>query len=70
MFLYVCNPSFMFHTRCLDEFCLSVSKRQVMKVYHAMNSLLANFFQEFVLGLDLFCNSTSGYEFSDLRLLS
>ena len=35
-----------------------------------MNSLLANFFQEFVLGLDLFCNSTSGYEFSDLRLLS
>ena len=27
-------------------------------------------FQEFMLGLDLFCNSTSGYEFSDLRLLS
>ena len=27
-------------------------------------------FQEFVLGLDLFCNPTSGYEFSDLRLLS
>ena len=27
-------------------------------------------FQEFVLGLDLFCNSTSDYEFSDLRLLS
>ena len=27
-------------------------------------------FQEFMLGLDLFCTSTSGYEFSDLRLLS
>ena len=27
-------------------------------------------FQEFVGGLDLFCNTTSGYEFSDLRLLS
>ena len=26
MFLYVCNPSFLFHTRCLDEFCLSVSE--------------------------------------------
>ena len=27
-------------------------------------------FQEVVLGLDLFCNTTSGYELSDLRLLS
>ena len=27
-------------------------------------------FQEFVVGLDLLCNTTSGYEFSDLRLLS
>ena len=27
-------------------------------------------FQEFMLGLDLFCKSTSGYKFSDLRLLS
>ena len=27
-------------------------------------------FREFVLGLDLFCNSISDYEFSDLRLLS
>ena len=26
-------------------------------------------FQEFVVGFDLFCNPTSGYEFSDLRLL-
>ena len=27
-------------------------------------------FQDFMLGLDLFCNSTSDYEFSGLRLLS
>ena len=27
-------------------------------------------FQEFTLVLDLFCNTTNGYEFSDLRLLS
>ena len=27
-------------------------------------------FQELVVGIDLFCNNTSGYEFSDLKLLS
>ena len=27
-------------------------------------------FQEFVIRIDLFCNTTSGYEFSDLRFLS
>ena len=27
-------------------------------------------FQEFIVGIDLFCNTTSDYEFSDLRLLS
>ena len=27
-------------------------------------------FQEFVVWIDLFCNTTSGYKFSDLRLLS
>ena len=27
-------------------------------------------FQEFVVGIDLLCNTTSGYEFSDLRLFS
>ena len=27
-------------------------------------------FQEFVVGIDFLCNTTSGYEFSDLRLLS
>ena len=50
--------------------CLSVSERQVVKVYHAMNSLLCKVFQEFVVGIDLFCNTTSGYKLSNLRLLS
>ena len=45
MFLYVCNLYFYFTLRCLDEFCLSVSERQVVKVYHAMNSLLATVFK-------------------------
>ena len=27
-------------------------------------------FQEFLVGIDLFCNTTSGYELSNLRLLS
>ena len=27
-------------------------------------------FQEFVLGIDLFCYTTSGYKFGDLKLLS
>ena len=27
-------------------------------------------FQEFVVGIDLVCNTTSGYKLSDLRLLS
>ena len=36
---------FMFHTCCLDEFCLSVLKRQVVKVYYAMNFLLKKIFK-------------------------
>ena len=36
--------------------------------WHELSS--CKVFQEFMLGLDLFCNSPSGYEFSDLRLLS
>ena len=27
-------------------------------------------FQEFIVGIDLLCNTTSGYKFSDLKLLS
>ena len=36
--------------------------------FHELSS--CKVFQEFMLGLDLFCNSTSGYAFSDLKLLS
>ena len=36
---------FMFHTWYLDEFCLSVSEKKVVKVYHAVNSFLAKFFK-------------------------
>ena len=36
--------------------------------WHELSSCKVS--QEFVLGLDLFCNITSDYEFSDLRLLS
>ena len=35
---------------------------------HELSS--CKFFEEFMLGLDLFCNSTSGYEFCVLKLLS
>ena len=36
--------------------------------YHELSS--CKVFQEFVVGIDLFCNTTSGYKLSDLRLLS
>ena len=46
MHVSLCLQSlFLFHIGCLDEFCLSVSERQVVKVYHARNSLLAKFFK-------------------------
>ena len=36
--------------------------------FHELSS--CKVFQELVVGIDLFCNTTSGYEFSNLRLLS
>ena len=42
----LCTQSLLlFHTWCLDEFCLSVSERQVGKFYHVVNSFLAKFFK-------------------------
>ena len=42
----LCTQSlFLFHTWCLDEFCLSVTERQVVKVYHVVNSFLVKFFK-------------------------
>ena len=69
MFLYVCNLNFCSHmmpwwvlfmcfrkTCCESLFCHELFSCKV--------------FQEFVVRIDLFCNITSGYEFSDLKLLS
>ena len=36
---------FLFHIWCLDKCCLSVSERQVVKIYHAMNSFLEKLFK-------------------------
>ena len=70
MFLYVCNLYFCFTLRYLDEFCLKCFKKIDCEnlSWHELSSYKV--FQEFVLRLDLFCNSISDYEFSDLRLLS
>ena len=70
MFLYVCNPYFLFHTRCLDEFCFKCFKKTGCKSLPGHELSFCKVFQEFMLGLYLFCISTSDYEFTDLRLLS
>ena len=61
---------FLFHTWYLDEFCLSVSERQDVKSLPCHELSSCKVFQDFIFRLDLFCNPTSGYEFSNLRLLS
>ena len=43
MLIYVCNLYFCFTQDALMSFVLSVSERQVVKVYHAINSLLTKF---------------------------
>ena len=70
MFLYVCNLYFYFTLRCLDEFCLKCFRNTGCENLSCHEHSSCKVFQEFVLELDLFCISTSGYEFSDLRLLS
>ena len=61
---------FLFHTWCLDKSCLSVSERQDVKSLPCHELSSCKVFQDFIFRLDLFCNPTSGYEFSNLRLLS
>ena len=61
---------FLFHTWCLDEFLFKCFRKTGCKSLPCHELSFCKVFQEFMLGLDLFCNSTSGYEFSDLRLLS
>ena len=69
MFLYVCNPYFCFTQDALMSFVLVFQKDRLLK-FTCYELSSCKIFQEFVLGLDLFGNSTSDYEFSDLRLLS
>ena len=66
----LCTQSlFLFHIWCLNEFCLSVQKDRLWKSI-ILWTLFLQIFEEFVVGIDLVCNTTSGYELSDLRLLS
>ena len=43
--LFVCNLLFLFHTRCLDKFCLKCFRNTGCQSLLAMNSLLAKFFK-------------------------
>ena len=71
----LCTKSlFLFHTWCLDEFffkcfrkigCESLSYRELSSW-----TLFLQSFSRVVVGIDLLCNTTSGYELSDLWLLS
>ena len=61
---------FRFHTWCLDKSCLKSFRKAGCESLLCHELFSYEVFQEFVLGLDLFYNSTGGYEFSDLRLLS
>ena len=70
MFLYVCNLYFCFTLRLIDEFCSKCFRKIGCENLSCHELSSCNFFQEFVLGLDLFCIPTSDYKFSDLRLLS
>ena len=70
MFIYVCNLCFCFTLRCIDEFCSKCFKKTSCKNLSCYDLSSCKVFQEFMLGLDLFCNSTSDYEFIDLRLHS
>ena len=75
MFLYVYNLYFCFTLRCLDEFCLKCFKKTGCENLSCNELSFCKFFQEFVLGLDIYIYiyigiPTSGYEFSDLKFLT
>ena len=68
MFLYVCNFYFCFtHDALMSLFKCFRKKGYESISCHELSSYKV--FQVFVVGIDLFINTTSGYEFSDLRLL-
>ena len=75
LFLYTCFLLyaifyFCFTLKCLDEFCLKCYRKTGCESLSCRELFSRKVFQEFVAGIDLFYNTTSGYEFSDLRLLS
>ena len=43
--LLICNLLFLFHTKCLDEFCLKCFRNTGCQSLLAINSLLAKFFK-------------------------
>ena len=43
--LLICNLLFLFHTKCLDEFCLKCFRNTGCQNLLAINSLLAKFFK-------------------------
>ena len=61
---------FLFHTWGLDEFLFKCFRKTGCESLPCHELSSCKVFQEFMLGLDLFCGSTSGYELSDIRLLS
>ena len=82
--IFTCAISFLFVYICFFMYAIFISVSHMMPwwvlfkcfkktgyeslFYHELSS--CKVFQEFVVGIDLFCNTTSGYKLSDLRLLS
>ena len=58
--------NFCFTLRCLDEFCLKCFRKIGCQSLSCRELSSCKVFQEFVVGIDLLCNTTSGYELSDL----
>ena len=82
--IFTCVVSFLFLYTCFFMYAIFISVSHMMLWWvlfkcfkkigceslscHELSS--CKVFQEFIVGIDLFCNTTNGYEFSDLRLLS
>ena len=70
MFLYVCILYLCFTLRCLDEFCFKVFQKDKLWKFIMPWTLFLQSFSRVCIRVIFFCIPTSGYEFSDLRLLS
>ena len=69
MFLYVRNIYFCFTHDALMSFVKCFRKKSC-EILSCQELFSSKFFQEFIVGIDLFCNTASGYELSNLRLFS